>query len=80
MLTSSFRLDGVINTRWSIFSYNMGEISIGEDLNNKVGWCHVPCQNQVHRVLSEYMQCVSSSLPPMVHRRAYEGSPLTRPG
>jgi hypothetical protein len=48
-------------------------------LNVKAGWPRIPCLHQVHRALSEYTQCVSSSLLRMVHRRAYEESPRTQP-
>ena len=49
------------------------------DLNTEAGGFRIPCQHQVHKVLSKYMQYVSSSQLQMVHRRAYEESPLTRP-
>lgn len=61
------------------FELQRQRIRTSWDLNIKAGWFRIPCQHQVHKVLSKYMQYVSSSLLQMVHRRAYEESPLTRP-
>lgn len=61
------------------FELQRKRVRTGQDMNIKAGELRIPCQHQVHKVLSKYMQCVSSSPLQMAHRRAYEESPLTRP-